>query len=273
MKIWRLLTPGGKIGAIIIGILALISVFGPSLVPYDPLTHNMRNRLSAPSLSHFFGTDSFGRDLFSRIIVGARLSLVIAVGASILAAILGIGIGITSAVAGGWFDVVMMRVNDAFLSFPGILLGLALMALLGPGSMNVMGAMVIAFTPRFVRLVRNTARTVTGVDYVIAARAIGASPFRIATRHILPNILGSILVMFTFTVALGIILEASLSFLGLGAHGRIPTWGSIASEGQSYLRVFPWTSTLSGLAITLAVLGFNILGDNLRDIFDPKLRD
>lgn len=273
MKIWRRLTPGGKAGAIIIGILVLICVLGPSLVPYDPLTHNMRSRLSVPSLQHFFGTDSFGRDLFSRIIVGARLSLMIAVGASIAAALLGTCIGIASALAGGWVDTVIMRINDAFLSFPGILLALTLMALLGPGSLNVMGAMVIAFTPRFVRLVRSSARAVIGVEYVIAAKALGASPIRIATRHILPTILGSVLVMFTFTVALGIILEASLSFLGLGAHGRIPTWGSIASEGQTYLRVFPWTSTLSGLAITMAVLGFNILGDNLRDILDPKLRD
>jgi ABC-type dipeptide/oligopeptide/nickel transport system permease subunit len=211
--------------------------------------------------------------LFSRIIVGTRLSLSIAVGAAILAAVIGTAIGITSALAGGLVDTAIMRIVDAFLSFPGVLLALTLMALLGPGSLNVMGAMVIAFTPRFVRLVRGSARAVTGLDFVIAAKAMGASPFRIAIRHILPSVLGSILVMFTFTVAVGIILEASLSFLGLGAHGRIPTWGAIASEGQAYLRVFPWTSTLSGLAITLAVLGFNTLGDNLRDIFDPKLRD
>jgi peptide/nickel transport system permease protein len=254
---------------IIIG-LAFVAVAGPALTPYDPVKLDMRNRFLPPSLTHPLGTDEFGRDVLARIIHGTPISFRIAVVAVVVATLFGVTIGVVSAYLGGWVDLVLQRGVDIMLAFPGLLLALAVIAALGPSITNVMLAVGIGSTPFFARLVRGSVLTVRGEEYVTAARVIGANDVHIVGLYILPNVLSPIVVLISQQVGWAVLSAAALSFVGLGAQPPTPEWGAMLSRGRDYLHDQWWIATFPGIAIALMVLGFNLFGDGLRDILDPK---
>ncbi|MBI3978068.1 MAG: ABC transporter permease [Chloroflexi bacterium] len=259
--------------------LALVSLFlvtalvGELGTPYDPYRSSLRERLQPPSAAHILGTDGFGRDIFSRILRGASITLVIGVVAVTIGVILGSVQGLIAGYFRGWIGAVIMRFVDALQAFPLILLALAIMATLGRGPVNVMVAVGIATMPRFARMMQAESLSVSRRDYVTAARAIGASTWRILFQHVLPNSLSSVIVMATLYVATAILTEATLSFLGLGPPPPTATWGSMVNDGSNVLHSSPWVAVFPGLAITIVVLGFSLAGDGLRDALDAKLRD
>lgn len=256
-------------GAVIIGILTAIAILSTWIVPQDPYAMNMAERLQAPSSAHWFGTDSFGRDLLSRLMLGARLSLAVGVGAVAGALVLGVTLGLISGYFGGWIDLGIMRMVDIFLAFPAILLALMFVAALGPSTRNVVIAIALISWTTYARLVRASTLSTREQDYITAARVIGAGSARILWSHILPNVIGPIIVVATLGLGTAIIAAASLSFLGLGTQPPTPDWGSEITVGMNYLRENPWLSTFPGLAIMVTVLGFNLVGDGLRDLLDP----
>ncbi|MDP9367599.1 MAG: ABC transporter permease [Chloroflexota bacterium] len=258
------------IGLVIIVGLALVAVSAPLLTPYDPVKLQMRDRFQPPSLSHPFGTDEFGRDALTRVVYGTRISFRIAVVAVLVATVLGVTIGLVSAYFGGWIDLLLQRVVDVMLAFPGLLLALAVVAALGPSMTNVMLAVGVGSTPFFSRMVRGSVLTVRNEEYVTAATVIGANDILIIRRHILPNVLSPIVVLISQQVGWAVLSAAALSFVGLGAQPPTPEWGAMLSRGRDYLHEQWWIPTFPGLAIALMVLGFNLFGDGLRDILDPK---
>jgi peptide/nickel transport system permease protein len=258
------------IGLVIIIGLGFVAVAAPILTPYDPVKLQMRERFQPPSLSHPFGTDEFGRDVLTRIIYGTPISFRIALVAVLVATICGVTIGVVSAYFGGWIDVLLQRAVDVMLAFPGLLLALAVIAALGPSITNVMLAVGIGSTPFFARLVRGSVLTVRGEEYVTAARVIGAGDARIVGRYILPNVLSPIVVLISQQVGWAVLSAAALSFVGRGAQPPSPEWGAMLSRGRDYLHDQWWIATFPGLAIVLMVLGFNLFGDGLRDILDPR---
>lgn len=260
------------IGAFIIGLLIVLALAAPLLAHYDPIfDQDYGNLLAGPSAEHWLGTDDLGRDIYTRMLFGSRISLQAALISVGLAFSLGVPIGIVSGYYRGAVDAIVMRVVDALQAFPSLILALALAAALGGGFYNAMVAVGIGFTSSFVRLARGQAMTIRNLDYVMAARSIGAGHLRIMWRYILPNSLAPLVIQATFAMGTAIIAEAGLSYLGLGAKPEDPSWGSMLHIAQGYLNTTPMLAMWPGLAIFLVVLGFNLLGDGIREVFDPKL--
>jgi peptide/nickel transport system permease protein len=273
-RAWRRLIrrKSAVLGLAIIVLFVLIAVFAPLIAPYDPTQQAWTSIRKPPSLQHWFGTDESGRDLFSRVIYGSRASLLAGVVSISIALSLGVPIGLLAGYGGTWVDGIISRVTDAMLAIPFLILAIALAAFLGPSLENAMIAIGVTATPIFVRLTRGQVMAVKVEDYVEAARAVGNPPVRIAVKHILPNIMPALIVQATISIATAIIAEASLSFLGLGQQPPAPSWGSMLNTAQRFLTNAPWMAVWPGLAIFLAVLSFNILGDGLRDALDPRER-
>jgi len=264
--------PVGMLGLALAALVVLAAVLGPLLIPVDPLKQNVLARFQGPSWKHLLGTDNFGRDTLARILYGYRESVAVSVGAVALSALVGSTVGLVAAYFGGWTDRGLMRLMDVLLAFPIILLAIAVLAVLGPGAFNTALAIGIVYTPIFARLARGPALTVLSWDYVSSARALGASGVRVVVRHVLPNIFAPLLVQTTLSLSTAILVEASLSFLGLGTQPPTPSLGLMLSQSRDYMLLSPWVSIFSGLAILLASLGFNLFGDGLRDLLDPALR-
>ena len=255
-----------------VSLLVLVAAAGASLMPYGPAEADFFNILSPPSWSHWFGTDSFGRDVLTRVLYGARVSLLVSASGVALAAIFGSAAGMTAAYKGGAADMLLMRVADLLFAFPAFVLALFLMVVLGFGATNVAFAIALTYLPIFARLARNMTMLVREEPYVQAARLMGQSTPRILAREILPNIAAPLIVQATIGVAFGIIIEAGLSFLGVGVQPPLPSLGVIMADGREYFQRGPWVLTMTGLAISVALLGLNLFGDGLRDMMDPRLR-
>lgn len=260
------------VGGVLVGMLFLTAIFAPLLAPHDPFSFEVSKRLTPPGAEHPLGTDAFGRDILSRVIYGARLSMLLGSAVVLLTGVSGIVLGL----AAGYYrplDALIMRVLDGLMAFPGTLLALAISAALGPSLINLILALSIAYVPRVARLVRSSVLVVRELEHVQAARAIGASDARLLFRHVLPLCWSPIIVQLTLVFALTVLAEASLTFLGVGLSPEIPSWGNILNEGRLYLYEAPWITTAPGLAVMVAVLGLNVVGDALRDLLDPRLRD
>lgn len=257
-------------GALIILFLLLTAIFAPLLAPYDPFEQNIMQGLEKPSKAHWFGQDKLGRDLLSRVIYGARISLWVGISTVSISMIVGVCIGSISGFYGGLTDDLFMRLVDILMAFPGILLAIAMVAVLGPGLNHVILALCLIGWVGYARLVRGQILYLRELEYVTAAQALGANPRRIITRHLLPNLIAPLIVEATFGMAGAILAEASLSFLGLGTQPPTPSWGSMLNEGREFLLLASHHTTFPGLAIMLVILGFNFLGDGLRDYFDVK---
>ncbi|MBO8141921.1 MAG: ABC transporter permease [Firmicutes bacterium] len=259
-------------GIICVLLLSLMAVFAPWLAPYDPAEQHILYRLRGPSDMFKLGTDEFGRDVLSRLIYGSRASLVVGLASVLLAGVAGTIIGGVSGYVGGTFDQIVSSVVNILMSFPSLLLGLMVVVALGPGTTNVIIAVALSLLPNFIRLARAPVLALREREFVLASRALGASQARIVWNHILPNILGPISVMSTLWIATAIRTEASLSFLGLGVQPPTPSWGNMIRSGVNNILSNPWLAVYSGLAITVTVLAFNVIGDGLRDALDPKQR-
>jgi peptide/nickel transport system permease protein len=260
-----------RVGALIVIIAALAAVVGPALTPYTPTGQELARRLERPSISHPFGLDELGRDILSRIMSGARISLIVGLCVVSVSSLVGMFFGSIAGYFGGRVDDVISRVIDVLMAFPGILLAIALVAVLGPSLTNVILALTVIGWVGYARLVRGQALRAREFEYVQAARASGANPSRIVLHHILPTALPAVVVQATLGMAGAIIAEASLSFLGLGVQPPTPSWGTMLDAGRAHLFDAPHLTIFPGLAIALLVLGFNFLGDGLRDRVDPKL--
>ncbi|HSB77437.1 MAG TPA: ABC transporter permease [Candidatus Methylomirabilis sp.] len=263
---------GGVAGFFVVVNFALVAILANEIVPFNPVEQNLSVALQGPGESHWLGTDELGRDILSRIIMGARVSLLMSVAAVIAASALGTLVGSAAGYFGGGLDHVAMRCIDVLLALPGILLAITIIAVLGVGLINVVVAIAISGVPVFARLARAVTLTVKENEYVQAARAMGAADGRILARHVLPNIVPPLLVQCTLLMATAILTASSLSFLGLGAQPPTPEWGAMLSSGRSYLTSSPHVGTFPGIALMLVVLGFNMLGDGLRDALDPRLK-
>ncbi|HEX6947107.1 MAG TPA: ABC transporter permease [Acidimicrobiia bacterium] len=262
-------------GRIVVGggmliVLALVAIFADWLAPHDPIEQDLLNRFAPRSSEFILGTDAFGRDILSRLIVGARYSMLIGVVSVAIGGIVGGALGMIAGYLRGWVDVVLMRITDALLAFPLLLVALVLVATLGSSLPNLVAAIAVAVIPRFVRIVRGAVIEVEALDYVTAAKVIGAPTLRILRTDILPNIASPIIVTASFMLASAVLVEASLGFLGLGIQPPTPTWGNMINEALPRLRLQPMPAVYPGLAIMLAVLAMNLVGDGLRDILDPR---
>ena len=260
------------LAALLVLLQLVVSIFAGLIAPYDPVAQAVDARMAAPSAQYWLGTDKFGRDVLSRIIHGYRSSLGIAFAAVFVALLLGGTLGIWAGYKGGWTDRVVMRLADVLFAFPIILLAIGVIAVLGTTTVSTIIAIAVVYSPIFARLLRGPTLVLRGADYVHAARSYGASDLRILFRHIAPNLASVILVQASLSLSTAILLEASLSFLGIGAQPPAPSLGRMLSEARDYMSLAPWVGVFSGLAILLASLGFNLLGDGLRDQLDPRLR-
>ncbi|HEY8370276.1 MAG TPA: ABC transporter permease [Thermodesulfobacteriota bacterium] len=261
----------GLVGAGLVAAFVAASLLAPLLSPYDPLAPDFVAVLAPPSLAHPFGTDDLGRDILSRVLYGGRVSLQAGLLTVAFALAAGVPLGLAAGFFGGRVDNVIMRGVEVVLSFPTLVLALGITAVLGPKLIHALLAIGIVFVPHFARLIRGQVLSVKENDYVSAARALGASDRRVMALHVLPNCLAPILVQSTFSVALGILIEAALSFLGLGTQPPTPSWGIMLSTGRAYLEQAPWLGLFPGLAVFATVLGLNMLGDGIRDALDPRL--
>lgn len=259
-------------GVIMSVLIVLVAVFARFIAPYDPIANNARAALQRPSAYYYFGTDRFGRDIFSRVIYAGRTSLLVALTSASLAAIIGVALGLLGGYFGGWVDSVTGRLMDILFSFPALLLAIAIAAMLGPSVRNAVIAIAVVYAPLFGRVVRGSVLAERGKEYVEAARVLGASTPRIVLRHVFPNILSPLIVQATITFSAAILTEAYLSFLGLGTQPPNPSWGTMLADGRTFLETAPWMSIFPGIAIMLAVFSFNILGDGIRDVLDPRAR-
>lgn len=259
-------------GFCVLVVVFLMGIFGPAITPYDPNGMDFANRFAAPSLSHWMGTDDFGRDIFSRIILGARVSLQVGLVAVSVATILGTGLGLLAGYGRRVTDEVIMRAMDVLYSIPALLLAIAIVAALGKGINNAMIAIGLVYIPIFARIARAAVLGIRNEEFIIAARALGAGDLRILTWHVLPNVLSPIIVEITLSLAFAILAEAALSFFGLGTQPPDPSWGRMLAEGRDFFRQSGWMAFFPGLAILFTVMGFNFLGDGLRDALDPRLR-
>ena len=264
--------PAALAGAVVIALFVLIAVAAPLIAPYDPTATSWTAIRKAPSVAHWMGTDENGRDVLSRIIFGARASLLAGVISVLIAAGIGVPVGLLAGFMGGWVDGVVGRIVDAMLACPFLILAIALAAFLGPDLINAMIAIGVTAAPIFVRVARGATIDAATNEYVEAARALGNPPWRVAVRHVAPNIVPPVLVQATLAIATAIIAEASLSFLGLGQQPPAPSWGSMLNSAQRFLTQAPWLAIFPGAAIFLAVLAFNLVGDGLRDALDPRRR-
>jgi len=263
---------GAVFGLAVIALLVGVAVLAPLIAPYEPDQQTWSAVRKAPSALHWFGTDDVGRDVFTRVIYGARASLLAGVVAVAFALLIGVPIGLIAGYFGGFLDALLSRINDAMLACPFLILAIALAAFLGPSLRNAMIAIAVTTAPIFMRLTRGQTMAVKVEDYIEAARAVGNPNWRIALRHILPNILPALLVQATLSIATAIIAEATLSFLGLGQQPPAPSWGSMLNAAQRFLVNAPWMAIWPGLAIFMAVISFNLVGDGLRDALDPRSR-
>jgi peptide/nickel transport system permease protein len=261
---------GAMLGGVIVLFFVLLALFAPSIAPYDPIATSWSAVRQAPSVHYLFGTDEIGRDVLSRVVWGARASLMAGLVSVCISMALGVPIGLLAAYVGGWTDSLISRFTDAMLAVPFLILAIALAAFLGPSLSNAMIAIGVSATPIFIRLTRAQVLAVKVEDFVEAARAVGNPHWRIALRHILPNVLPPLIVQATLAIAAAIIAEASLSFLGLGQQPPAPSWGSMLNTAKNYVDNSPWMAVWPGLSIFLLVLSFNLLGDGLRDALDPK---
>ncbi len=259
------------VGGVIALIVTILALFAPLIAPYDPIEQNVYHRLAPPEQAHLLGTDVFGRDTLSRIIWGARISLAVSVSSVFIAMIIGTTFGMIAGFKGGGVESVIMRVVDILMSFPVLIMGLMVMAVLGSGLVKLILAIAVVLAPRFVRIAHAPTLEMRQKDFIESARALGVSTPRLLTYHILPNIFGEVLVMATLWTATAIRMEANLSFIGLGVSPPTPTWGNMIRSGVQQLTISHWLAIFPGVAILVTVLSFNMLGDGLRDITDPKL--
>ena len=262
--------PSLFIGGGIIALIGAFAVLGPMISSHSAEATDMANRFAGPSGAHWMGTDNFGRDLWVRMAEGARMSMTIALASVGIATVIGTLVGLVTGYLGGWVDLVVMRIVDVFLGFPPIILALGMVAALGPGPTQLITALAAVFWTEYARVVRALTLAQREMDYVTAAKAMGASGPRIMIREILPNVMGPVIVLATLGLGTAIIAESGLSFLGFGVAPPTPTWGWALATGTRYLRSDPWLSTVAGLAIMMTVLGFNLFGDGLRDYLDPR---
>lgn len=260
------------VGLVITAIIAALALLAPLIAPHDPLHQNLRQALAPPSATHWMGTDEFGRDIFSRILFGAGISLQVGLLVVFVSGVSGVILGLLAGFYGGWVDMVISRAIEILLAFPGLLLAIAIVTILGPSLVNALIAISIANIPRYARVTRGVVLAEKQRDYVAATRALGSRDGRLMFRHVLPNILAPIIVLATLGIASAILTAASLSFLGLGAQPPEPEWGAMLSTGRSYIRRAWWITVFPGLAIMITVLAFNLFGDGLRDILDPKTK-
>ena len=263
---------GAMLGLGVVVFFVVIAILAPTIAPHDPLQTSWSDVRKPPSATHLFGTDEIGRDVASRVIWGARASLLAGLVSVCISMSLGVPIGLLAGYVGGWTDALISRITDAMLACPFLILAIALAAFLGPSLTNAMIAIGISATPVFIRLTRAQVLSVKVEDYVEAARAVGNSHLRIALRHILPNVVAPLIVQATLAIAAAVIAEASLSFLGLGQQPPAPSWGSMLNTAKNYIDNAPWMAIWPGLSIFLLVLSFNLVGDGLRDALDPRHR-
>jgi len=271
LYLWKR-SPLSMIGLVVVAALVLVAFLAPYLAPYDPIEQNLSDRLLPPSREYIFGTDTLGRDILSRVLYGSRITLEIGIIITLIGGSIGTLLGIVAGYLGGKVDELLMRVTDMFFAFPRLILALAFAAALGPSLMNMIVAISVVDWPIYARLARAQALSAKREDYVEAARAIGAGTWRIIFSHILPVCISPIVVQVTLRLGDVILTAAGLGFLGLGAQPPTPEWGVMVSDGRNFIMNEWWIATFPGLAIMLVVLGFNLLGDGIRDIMDPRLR-
>lgn len=264
--------PAGTVGLALMSLLVLTAVLAPQLAPHDPYDMFPVSRMQVPNAEFLLGTDELGRDMLSRIIYGSRISLTVGTVSVLIASLIGGPVGLLAGYTGGWFDDVVMRVMDVVFSFPAIVLAMMVTAFLGPSLRNTMIAIGIVYAPGFSRIVRGSVLAVMKEQYIEAAQVVGCRPTRILLLHIVPNVLAPFIVATTVSFSFALLAEAALSFLGLGAQPPEPSWGTMLLTGKRFMEVAPWTAIFPGLAISIAVLGTNLLGDALRDVLDPRLR-
>ncbi|MDX5356917.1 MAG: ABC transporter permease [Rhodobacterales bacterium] len=263
--------PMAMLGATIVVVLLLMAAFAPLIAPYDPIAQNLTERLKAPLTDgYLMGTDEFGRDIFSRVVWGSRVTLYIVALVAVTAPVFGLLIGTVAGYAGGWVDQILMRITDIFLAFPKLILALALVAVLGPGIENAVLAIALTSWPPYARVARAETLTVRNSDYIAAVQLQGAGPVRIVLGHVMPMCLSSVIIRVTLDMAGVILTAAGLGFLGLGAQPPMAEWGMMISSGRKFLFEQWWVATMPGLAIFIVSLGFNLLGDGLRDVLDPR---
>jgi peptide/nickel transport system permease protein len=260
------------LGAFLVTLVLFLGLFGEVLAPYDTTRTNLRERFSPPSAQHWMGTDNFGRDIFSRVIAGARISLQVALVVLSVSVFVGLLVGAVAGFFAGTTDEILMRVTDLFVAFPALVFAAAIATTLGRSLPNTMLALSTVYWPWYARLVRAQVLTITQHEYIVAANAVGVPPWRVIFRHVLPNVMPLILVQISLDIGYAILLTSSLSFLGLGAQPPSPEWGVMLTDAREFVREAWWYMTFPGLVLTLTVLGFNLLGDGLRDYLDPRLR-
>lgn len=268
---WALNHPALSLGGLLVGFIVFCALFAPWLAPFDPYSQDLLNILAPPSPEHWMGTDDYGRDILSRTLYGARISLIEVIVSVSLSLIMGLPLGIIAALCGRSVDLAIMWVMDVIFAFPGIVLAILLVSVLGAGLMNMLLAIAIFSVPVYARLSRNLTIGIKSMEYMEAAKALGIGPRRLIIHYILRNTLGPILVQATLTGGSVILAAASLSFLGMGVQPPLPEWGTMMSDGRNFLGISLWVSLWPGLAIVISVLGFNILGDGLRDLVDSRL--
>jgi peptide/nickel transport system permease protein len=273
-RFYRVLTNRAVVvfGLVIIIILILMAIFAPLIAPYDPYKLDIKNRLAPISLNHWLGTDTVGRDTLSRVIYGTRTSLEIGLISVSVAAVIGVSLGMIAGFLGGWVYAIIMRIMDALMAFPMILLALMIAAILGGGLENVIIALAVSLMPGYARLMCGQVLVVKESDYILAARSMGSNSWYIMVRHVILNCLPPIIVFVTMMLGNAILAEAGLSFLGIGVEAEVPTWGGMINDGREYLLSNPILSFAPGVALMLVVFGFNMVGDGLRDALDPRLR-
>jgi peptide/nickel transport system permease protein len=259
-------------GFVIILLLLLTAIFAPLIAPYDPYGQNLDSILQHPGAAHWLGTDEIGRDVLSRLIYGTRTSLMVGVVAVGVAALIGVSLGLVSGYFGGWLDTIIMRIIDALMAIPGLVLALVFAAMLGGGLFNIMIAVGVSMVPGYCRLMRGQVLSVKNADFILAAHSLGSNDMRIMLRHILPNCLPPLIVLITLQLGMAILTEAGLSYIGIGIAPPGAAWGSMVNEGYHFLSMNPVLSFAPGLSIMLVVLAFNLVGDGLRDALDPRLR-
>lgn len=273
-RMWRTFKKNrtALVGAVGVIFVLLLAIFGPFFMPYDPIEQHLLDQLKSPSARFLFGTDVFGRDVLSRAILGTRYSLIVGLTSVMIAVVLGVPTGILAGYKGGLIDTGITRLVDILMSFPVLILGLMLRAAIGGGFIGLVLAIGIAITPRFIRLARGPTISIREKEYIESAKAIGVSEIRLMFRHIMPNVLGDVAVMSTLWIALAIRLEANLSFIGIGIPPPTPSWGEMIRSGVDFLTNAPWISTIPGIFILFTVMSFNMIGDGIRDIIDPRLQ-
>jgi len=268
---WIRARPLGALSIALIAFLIVLAFAGPGNTPYDPLAQDAAAQAKPPSAAHRLGTDYLGRDVLSRVVVGARPSLGVGLASVLIALVAGSALGILSGYVGGTADLILQRVVDVLLTLPGLVLALALLAIVGAGFASLIGVIAVVLTPGIARVVRSATLVVSAAGYIESARAVGATGGRIVIRHVLPNVMATVLVLASLNIGNAILFEAALSFLGLGVQPPQPSWGNMLSgPARAFFEVAPWMAVFPGLAVSLAVLGFNLLGDTMRDVLDPR---